>query len=116
MNSTRYTVLCLAVGMIAGLLLSSLLSGTGALAQPGDRAEPPGPAPAERPPQIERPARPPGPAPMVRGPMGMMPRYQVSAYGMSNSMGCYITDPPTGETWLITGVQPPHKVAEKLAP
>jgi hypothetical protein len=78
-NSIHRNVLCLVVGVVAGLLLAGLLSGTGAAAQSVNQAEP-------------------SKAPMITR-AGELPRYQVSAYAGAGASGCYITDTATGETW-----------------
>lgn len=95
MNTNARHTLFLGLGLVAGLLLANLLSGSGVLAQT-----------AAQPERAKEPM-------ITRG--GEMPRYQVSAYGTSSGNGCYIIDTTTGETWHADQFNPAKKVSDKLA-
>lgn len=100
MNSIRRQVVCVAGGLVAGLMLASMFGGTGVLAQ-----------------SVNQPER--EPRPMITR-MPDVARYQVSAYAhgtqSSAGHGCYIVDTLTGATWHIEGTRPPQKINDKLTP
>ncbi len=96
MPSTRRNVLLVLLGLAVGLLLSSLLGGTGVLAQSyyGSYAGRPGPVPLQG-----------------------QGRFQVSSWGNGRGgYGCYIIDTATGETWKIESSEKPAKIGDKLTP
>lgn len=91
MRASRYDVLLVLTGLVAGLLLSSLLGGTGVLAQSSY---------GSRPGQV---------------PLQGQGRFQVSSYGHGRGgYGCYIIDTTTGQTWHAESNSSPSVLAPKL--